>query len=168
MKYVSHYEAAFSLNEKHFFRLTGVKKNTFRAMMLVLTKAEQQKRRRGGPKSKMRLEDQLLMSLEYLREYRTYFHVGQRYGARENDCYRKCAWVEDTLIKSRAFRLPGKKEILKNPTLYEVVLVDATESPVERPQKKSKRNTESNPGKPTRKSTTRGRRNGIRSRAKSL
>jgi tricorn protease-like protein len=46
-------------------------------------------------------------------------------------------WVEDVLIKSGKFSLPGKKELLSNDTL-EVVLVDVTESPVERPKKSSK------------------------------
>ena len=38
-------------------------------------------------------------------------------------------------IKDGTFSLPGKKELLKSDTEYEVVLIDATETPVERPQK---------------------------------
>ena len=40
-----------------------------------------------------------------------------------------------SLIKHPDFRLPGRKELLKSDVLYEVVLVDATETPIERPKK---------------------------------
>ena len=100
--------------------------------------AQQRRRRRAGMRSRMSVEDRLLMALEYLREYRTYFHLGHSYGLSESACYRACRWVEDTLIKSGEFALPGKKELLKTDMEYEVILIDATESPISRPKKKSK------------------------------
>lgn len=75
------------------------------------------------------------MALEYLREYRTYFHISRSYGISESACYRNIRWVEDTLIKSRQFSLPGKKALLKSNVEYEVMLVDASESPIQRPKK---------------------------------
>ena len=77
------------------------------------------------------------MALENLREYRTYFHLGRSYGLSESACYRACKWVEDILIKSREFSLPGKKQLLKSNMEYEVILIDASESPIDRPKKKS-------------------------------
>jgi hypothetical protein len=44
-------------------------------------------------------------------------------------------WVENTLIKDGTFSLPGRKALLKSDMDYEVVLIDATESPIERPKK---------------------------------
>ena len=79
------------------------------------------------------------MALEYLREYRTYFHLGTSYGLSESACYRACKWVEDTLIKSGAFSLPGKKTLMKSDVDYEVILIDATESPIESPKKKDQK-----------------------------
>ncbi|SPR14136.1 IS5 family transposase ISOt6 [Orientia tsutsugamushi] len=38
------------------------------------------------------------MVLEYLREYRTYFHIGQNYGISESLAYKAVKWV-DTLVK---------------------------------------------------------------------
>ncbi|NEO51432.1 MAG: transposase family protein, partial [Moorea sp. SIO4A3] len=38
--------------------------------------------------SKLSLENQVLMTLEYLREYRTYFHIGQHWGLNESTVYR--------------------------------------------------------------------------------
>ena len=75
------------------------------------------------------------MTLEYLREYRTYFHIANNYGLRENTCYRNIIWVEDTLIKSKEFSLPKRKELLEENNEIEAILVDATESPIERPKK---------------------------------
>jgi hypothetical protein len=43
--------------------------------------------------------------------------------------------VEDTLVKDGTFSLPGRKALLKSDMEYEVVLIDATESPIERPKK---------------------------------
>ncbi len=77
------------------------------------------------------------MTLEYWREYRTYLHIGHSYGVSESTAYRNIRWCEDTLIKSGAFTLPGKKALVGSDRAYEVVLIDATETPVERPQKNS-------------------------------
>lgn len=46
-------------------------------------------------------------------------------------------WVEETLIKDGTFSLPGKKALLEDDSI-EVVLVDVTECPVERPKKTAK------------------------------
>src|SRR5438552_13222740 len=68
------------LSKEEFRRLTGVQKPTFEKMIAVLREAQRQKTLQGGRPSKLSLEDRLLMSLEYLREYRTYFHIGKHYG----------------------------------------------------------------------------------------
>jgi len=81
------------------------------------------------------IEDLLLATLEYLREYRTYAHIAASYGIAESNIYRGIKWVEDTLIKDGTFSLPGRKAPLKSDAEYEVILVDATESPIERPKK---------------------------------
>lgn len=104
-------------------------------MVKILSEADALKKARGGRDSKLCIEDRLLMALEYLREYRTYFHVAQNYGVSESYAYKICRWVEDTLIKDKRFALPGRKALLKSDMEYEVILVDATESSVERPKK---------------------------------
>jgi hypothetical protein len=131
------YEHIKTLPPIAFKRLTGVRKDTFTAMSSIVREAESKRMSRGGKPPHLGIEDRLLMTLEYLREYRTYFHLGKSYGLSESACYRNCRWIEDTLIKSRAFSLPGKKVLLKNNEQWEVILVDATESPIERPKKKS-------------------------------
>lgn len=129
------HEQIKQLEAEKFRRLTGVKKGTFDKMISILREAEIKKKARGGRKSKLSIEDRLLMSLEYIREYRTYFHVSQSYGVSESTAYDTIKWIEDTLIKHPDFALPGKKALLKSDVEYEVILIDATETPIERPKK---------------------------------
>jgi hypothetical protein len=105
-------------------------------MLSIVKIAALKKTEKGGRPSNLAIEDQLLMSLEYLREYRTYFHLGQSFGVSESSCYKTCKWVENTLIKDEKFRIPGKKVLLKNSMSLEVILIDATETSIERPKKK--------------------------------
>jgi hypothetical protein len=118
-----------------FRRLTGIKRTTFDMMVSLLREAETVLKGQGGKPNKLTIEDRLLMTLEYLREYRTYFHISRSYGVSESTCHRNIRWVEDTLIKDGKFSLPGRKSLLKSDMDYEVVLIDATESPIERPKK---------------------------------
>lgn len=122
-------------SEEGFRRLTGIKRTTFNAMTTLLSKAEEELKAKGGKPNKLAVEERLLMTLEYLREYRTYFHISRSYGLSESACYRNIRWVEDTLIKDGTFSLPGRKALLKSDVDYEVVLIDATETPIERPKK---------------------------------
>ena len=104
-------------------------------MTKILHEAEGLLKACGGKPNKLSIEDRLLMTLEYLREYRTYFHISRSYGISESACYRNIRWVEDTLIKDGTFSLPGRKALLKSDVEYEIVLIDATETPIERPKK---------------------------------
>ena len=124
-----------SLSDEQLRRLTGVKRSTFDKMIEILEEADKKKKTKGGRRNKLSMENQLLMALEYIREYRTYFHVSQSYGISESSCYKGIKWIEDTLIKHPDFALPGRKALLKSDMEYEVVLIDATETPIERPKK---------------------------------
>jgi transposase len=133
------YDQIRDLPEEQFRRLTGVKRQTFERMLRILREEDRSKKVKGGRKSKLSLENQLLMALEYIREYRTYFHISKSYSVSESTAYKTVRWIEDTLIKHPDFALPGRKALLKNDMEYEVVLVDASETPIERPKKKSDR-----------------------------
>ena len=84
------YEELKGFPEKQFRRLTGVQISTFEKMVTVLLEAQQKRYRKAGRKGSLSIEDKLLMALEYLREYRTYFHLGRSYGLSESACYRAC------------------------------------------------------------------------------
>jgi len=104
-------------------------------MVEILQSAYAEKHRRRGRTPKLSIEDQLLTTLEYLREYRTYAHIAASYGIAESNIYRGIKRVENTLIRDGTFSLPGRKAPLRSEMEYEVILVDATESPLERPPK---------------------------------
>jgi hypothetical protein len=133
------YDAVKHLKPTEFKRLSGVRPETFEAMVTILRQIETQKL--PGRPSKLSLEDQLLMTLEYWREYRTYFHIGQSWGVNESTAYRIIRKTEQTLSTSRAFTLPGKKKLAAVDTQIEVVVVDVTETPIERPKKNKKDST---------------------------
>ena len=116
---------------KDFKRLTGVEHQTFKKMVAVL---ESELPKFGRP-PKLSRADQLLMTLMYWREYRTQFHIAQAYGVSESAVCRTIQKIEDALISSGQFRLPGKKALQLSDTIIEIVIVDATEQPIERPKK---------------------------------
>lgn len=103
-------------------------------MLEILKEDDESKKIKGGRKNKLPLENRLLMALEYIRDYRTYFHISKSYGFSKSTAYKTVRWVGDTLIKHPDFALPGRKALLKSDMEYEVVLVDASETPIERPK----------------------------------
>lgn len=123
-------------NQK-FRRLTGVKRDTFEIMVKIVADADKIKKRKGGRNNKLSIENRILITLEYLREYRTYANIAASYGISESAAFQAIRFVENVLIKSKEFRLPGKKALLKSENEFEVILIDATESPIERPKKNS-------------------------------
>jgi len=127
------YETVQTLKDEDFKRSTGVQRSTFEKMLEVV---ETGLRDFGRP-PKLRRADQLLLTLMYWREYRTEFHIGLTYGVSEATVCRTIKKVEDVLIQSKQFHLPGKKALQPSDTLIEIVLVDVTEQPIERPKKGS-------------------------------
>jgi hypothetical protein len=129
------------LNLKHceFKRRFGVKIETLKAMVNALEnfKSENQKDRRGR-RTILTLEEQVLVALEYWREYRTYFHIGTSWGVSESTICRIVTNIESTLMKTGKFRIPGKKALLKDSDYPGFVVMDVTETAIERPKKNRK------------------------------
>ena len=125
------YETVQKLKDEAFKRSTGVQRSTFEKMLEVVTVGL----RDFGRPTKLSRADQLLLTLMYWREYRTEFHIGLTYGVSEATVCRTIKKVEDVLIQSKQFHLPGKKALQSSDTIIEIVLVDATEQPIERPKK---------------------------------
>ena len=136
------YEKIVNCSGSKFRRITGVKRSTFEKMVEILKKGYASKHQRRGRHQKLSIEDLLLATLEYLREYRTYAHIAASYDIAESNIYRGIRWVEDTLIKDGTFSLQGRKALLKSDVEYEVILVDATETPIERPPKNKENTTQ--------------------------
>jgi len=120
-------------SDEDFRRATGVKRGTFAKMAEILAAARVERRKKRGRKPKLSPEEMLLAA----REYRTYAHIAASYGIDESNMYRAIRWAEDVMAKSGVFSPPGKKALLKDGMDCEVILVDATETPIERPKKNS-------------------------------
>lgn len=132
---MSKYENLCKSRESVFRRITGVKRETFGKMVNILELEYHKRMKKGGRPRNLSIEDMLLATLEYLREYRTYLHIGNSYGISESAAYNSIRWVEDTLVRYSDFSLPGRKALKKSDMSYEVILIDATETPIERPKK---------------------------------
>jgi len=89
-------------------------------------------------KEKLSSENMLLLTLEYYKEYRTFDCIGASYGLSKSSVCETIKWVENVLIKCGLFRLEGKKALLDPETEVEIILVDTTETPIDRPKKGQK------------------------------
>ena len=126
-------------SDAKFRRIVGMRRATFaRAIEILNVKyAEEHAKnvRNSGRKPKLSMEDKLVATMEYLREYRTLAHIGASYDIDESNVQRIVKWVENVLVKDGTFRLPGKAALLEPDGDYEIIQIDATESPIERPKK---------------------------------
>ena len=107
--------------------------------MVRIVKAHGKNKKKLGRPSKLRIEDQILMTLQYLREYRAYYHIGKDCQLSESAVCRIIIKIENLLIRSRKFSLPGKKELWKISSENQAVVMDVMESQIERPQNSQKK-----------------------------
>jgi hypothetical protein len=133
------YQQLQDLNPIAFGRASGVKRETFLAMVKVFRPTLERHGKRGG-QNRLSVEDQLLIALQYWRQYRTQFDIGLEFEVSEATVCRTIEKVE-TLVKSGRFRLPGKRQLQQAETSWEVVGIDVTEVSIERPKKNSELTT---------------------------
>ncbi len=128
------YENLKEKSAEAFKRYSGVKPETFDVMLEALQVAERNKKK-PGRSSTLSLKDQLLLTLSYWREYRTQFHIAASYGVHESTANRIITKVEDVLAASGRFALPKRQAPQAAEHELVVVVVDSTETPIERPKK---------------------------------
>jgi hypothetical protein len=121
-----------------FKRLYGVKPVAFEKMLSILQKEYNPLHQKGGKPPKLTVEDKLYITLKYLREYRRMDRIAAEYGVCKGTVCLSIQWVEDTLTEDGTFALPGKKKLKRKSTSIQYVLVDVTESPINRPKKNPK------------------------------
>lgn len=136
-----------NLPKTHYKQIFGVSHGTFMKMYKTLRRAYRELHKKGGKPPTLSVLDKLVITLLYWREYRTYRHIAFDYGVSKSAIGNTVIWVEDTLIKSGLFALPSRRSMLE-PSEIELVLVDVTEQPIERPKRGKKS------GIPERKSAT--------------
>jgi hypothetical protein len=130
------WQRAFRQTDKDFKELFGVKKEIFLQMHSILTTAALERRRKGGRSPTLDVGDQLFLTLQYLREYRTMKHLAFDFGIAKSTVSDTIMRVENDLIKDGTFSLPGKKALLSQENAGRTLVVDVTESPIQRPVKK--------------------------------
>src|SRR5215510_10929323 len=118
-----------------FKRLYGVKPDTFNKMLSILQKEFDEMHKNGGKPPKLTPEDKLYVTLKYLREYRTMDSIAAEYGVCKGSICLAIQWVEDTLVEDGAFALPGKRALKRKSASIQYIVVDVTESPINRPKK---------------------------------
>ena len=110
-------------------------------MLAVVSKHYRKSRVKGGRKKSHTPSDQILMMLEYYREYRTYKHIAVDYNTSESTVHYTIKKIEETLLKDHRFHLPSLKKTRPiDESNIDIIVIDVTESPCERPQK-NKSNT---------------------------
>ena len=130
------YERLKKLKPELFKRLTGVTPSTFKAMLKECELADKEKKSKGGKPNKLSISTQILLMLEYYREYRSMVHMAFDYEVSEATVSRTIKEIESVLLKSGKFSLPSKKALYEEGGIaLEYILIDATECPIERPKK---------------------------------
>lgn len=133
------YESIKDLSAAAFRRSVGIEREVFHELVEVLAQAEAAKKKSGRPS--LSLENQLCLTLSYWREYRTLFHLGISYGVHESNAQRIVKRVEARLAASGVLALAKpttSTDALATEaaaTLRTVVILDASEVPIERPKK---------------------------------
>ena len=90
--------------------------------------------RKRGLKPSISLENQLLITLYYLRHYPTFIKLGQSFGISEsytNKIYHK---ILDIMVK--VLHVSNRKELLNKD--LDTIVMDVTEQPIERPVQNQK------------------------------
>jgi hypothetical protein len=121
-----------------FKRLFGVLPETFDKMTVILQKEFNRLHKGRGSPPKLSVADKLTITLKYLREYRTMESIGADYEVSKSTVCETIQWVEDTLAKDKTFNLSGKKVLKKAEDSIQYIVVDVTESPIQRPKKGQK------------------------------
>jgi len=103
------FEKALEMRDEQFRRLFGFSKETMRKMVEILREAYAAKHKRRGRHSKLDVAEMLMLACKYWREYVTFLSLAHEFGVAESTAHDITVWVEDVLIKSGAFGLPGKK-----------------------------------------------------------
>jgi len=136
------YEELLQESPAVFKRLVGVKKETFQAMLRVYgayyAQKEAEKKKKGGRTPSLSAGMEVLLMVQYYREYRTFAHLAYDYGVSESTACRVVQKVEKILVRSGQFALRGKKafkESENDEKVIEYIVIDATECPIQRPKK---------------------------------
>lgn len=121
-----------------FVRDVGISQETFIYLLEKVSEYIQEDhkvypRKTRGQKPSICLEDKLLLTLYYLRDYPTFMNLGKTFGISESYANKIYHSISNILMK--LLELDNRKELLNK---METILIDVSEQPIERPKKNQK------------------------------
>lgn len=127
------------LSDHDFVRKVGIAKIQFQGIVEKIKESEsleklKNPKKNRGLKGKLSLEDKILITLDYLRDYDTFFNLGLQYHIRESYACKIFNRYEKKLLK--ILDLVNPKDLLQ--PITSTIVVDVTEQPIERPKKSRK------------------------------
>jgi len=128
------YDAVDQLNDEDFEFNTGVSRTFFQKMLVLLKKGLP----KVGKPPKLSLPDQLLLTLNYLREHNNESEIALAYGVSKNTVSRTIQKINSALMKSDEFHLPDR-EVFSHPVdaALDTVVVDVLKETEEVPNVKA-------------------------------
>ncbi len=126
-------------SSRKFKRLVGVSFKTFRIIVgkvgqYIEAQKEAHPTKRRGKKSNLSLEDQVLITLYYLRHYTTFDNLSNVFGISESYANKKYHEILNILLQ--VLDMPDRKALMDGS--LEVISIDVTEQPIERPKRGQK------------------------------
>lgn len=118
---------------KTFKRLVWISISTFTSMVETVKQSDIQRLwwETRGRNHELPYEDQILLCLMYLRSYTTYLYLAAIFQISETTAWRFSQRIENILIKCWLFNLP-KRALLQEE--LETIIIDATETQIQRPK----------------------------------
>ncbi|BET38418.1 hypothetical protein SAP269_10070 [Spiroplasma ixodetis] len=135
------FENLKKLKNEQFYRYFVIKRFHFDEMLTKLIEIENLKKTKGR-KYKLSVEERLMMTLVYWKEYYTFFQMSIKYKMSASSCFRNITWVENKLSDDKDYqflktkyksKIEKKQEDLNE---FQFYLIDSTEIEIERPTKK--------------------------------
>ena len=132
-------EQVEKFKEEKFQKTFGVNRFTFVTMLSILNNQYEVAHKKGGRPPKVSMFDRLCIFFAHYRDGRTIADIANEYNLADATTCDIIHLVEKTLIADGRFNLPSKRALLKEKP--EIVIVDATECEIQRPQKNRKIST---------------------------
>ena len=123
-------------SDRRFKHIFGVSKRVFKIMETIISKEFKIKKINGGRKRKYSTPILLTIFLKYYRHYITMDYLTTQYDYRESSICKIISRIEQILINCEKLTVKGKNKLknLRNTKL----VIDVTESEIERPKKNQK------------------------------
>jgi hypothetical protein len=137
---MNYYQKYNGFLDEKFHRMTGVSKQQFKSIFVLFKDYVDKNWTKRGRPSNFSLEDRLLLTFRYLRDYPTFVVLGNEFGISESFSNKIFNKVSNSLVK--VLKLPNLKEMESIGKIIEKVIIDVSEQETERPKKNKNKNTQ--------------------------